>query len=99
MKIIDADALLKHEIKRCDGEMPFIGTCSTNNFTLKSEINKFPTIDAVPVVHGQWIKHPHKLGFFICSYCKCLDEKYIPFDEKVWNYCPNCGAKMDGDAE
>lgn len=49
-RLIDADKFLKHEIKRCDGEMPYIGTCSTNNFTLKSEVDKFSTVDAVPVV-------------------------------------------------
>ena len=29
---------------------------------------------------------------WICSECKCVVED----EEPMWNYCPNCGAKMKG---
>ena len=52
-----------------------------------------PTVDAVPVVHGQWEKRG-------CSwYCTCCGNGYritcgtIPASRH--KYCPNCGAKMD----
>ena len=55
------------------------------------------TADVVEIRHGKWIESS---CYNICSVC----EKYV----HAWNddgdlqefaYCPNCGAKMDGDTE
>lgn len=48
-----------------------------------------------PVVHGRWIsKNPHGYEWtFVCSNCGYVDG--YPFNDRH-NYCPNCGAKMDG---
>ena len=44
----------------------------------------------VPVVHGRKIEDGDIGCFWLCSLCgECL-----PYGA---NYCPNCGAKMDGD--
>ena len=54
-----------------------------------------PTVDAVEVVHGRWgeyevFKGAASLNGYPCSACgKRVSAKT--------NYCPNCGAKMDGD--
>ena len=48
-------------------------------------------VDAVPVVHGQWIHDINNL--FGCSVC---GERETMSARKPKNYCPNCGAKMDG---
>ena len=55
--------------------------------------------DAVEVVHGRWVEHPHIScdgGYngadFECSRCGFNDV----YDIEDYNYCPNCGAKMDG---
>ena len=58
---------------------------------LKKVIEVFPTEDFVPVKHGHWGKC---FGSFRCSECgHGFDyDRYLPF----FNYCPNCGAKMDG---
>jgi hypothetical protein len=55
-------------------------------------IEDAPTVDAVEVVHGQWIElpTPRTMWKYRCDKCGC------PQDYKH-NYCPNCGAKMDGD--
>ena len=59
-------------------------------------LDEAPTVDAAPVVHGQWEKHPNMYGFVRCSECRDC----VVWDEWVnnekWKYCPNCGAKMDG---
>ena len=48
------------------------------------------TVDAVEVVHGEWVKsNPHN-RFMDCSVCGFYQ------DHTTFNYCPNCGAKMDG---
>ena len=54
-------------------------------------------VDAVPVVHGHWIKFgvSDKDGNhqYRCSVCEC-EEIHSPL-VKV-SYCWNCGARMDG---
>lgn len=52
---------------------------------VKAKIMKQPAVDAVPVVHGEW-KWSHGGQ---CSECGFHNSN---FD---YNYCPNCGAKMD----
>ena len=61
-------------------------------------LKKQPTVDAVKVVHGHDTGH---CRVFQCSECGYGlidiyqdDEKNYPVGE--FNYCPNCGAKIDG---
>ena len=60
-------------------------------------IRYIDAVDVVPVRHGYWIsKNPHGYEWiFVCSNCDYVDG--YPFNERP-NYCPNCGAKMDGGA-
>lgn len=56
-----------------------------------AEILKLPAADVAPVKHGHWIKIskiPDEL--FECSECG------VSYEQKE-NYCPWCGARMDGD--
>lgn len=59
-------------------------------------LNQFPVADVAPVRHGRWVSVPHKLAR-ICSVCN-RDEpyKFADIDADVYDYCPSCGAKMDG---
>ena len=59
-------------------------------------IDEIPAADVAPVHHGQWEKQS---GLYSCSECG----KTCPYDVQAdvieyWacNYCPHCGAKMDG---
>ena len=68
---------------------------------LKELLEDVPTVDAVEVVHGRWEKHePDKAGNRKpkCSVC---GEYHFAWwsDYTHCNYCPNCGAKMDGGAD
>ena len=49
-----------------------------------------PSADVAPVRHGHWIECNYGL-MFECSECK------YPTEYSLTDYCPNCGAKMDGD--
>lgn len=53
------------------------------------EINSIPAADVAPVVHGRWENFRGKPR---CSQCKAV----WPEDYFGHNYCPRCGAKMDG---
>ena len=59
-------------------------------------LNQFPAADVAPVRHGRWVSVPHKRSR-VCSVCN-RDEpyKFADIDADVYDYCPNCGAKMDG---
>ena len=61
-------------------------------------LNQFPSADVAPVRHGRWVSVPHKLAR-VCSVCN-RDEpyKFADINADVYDYCPNCGAKMDGGA-
>ena len=64
------------------------------------EIENAPTIEAEPVRHGRWIAHD-VIENMKCS--ECGEEYRMPFDFNAnvypYNFCPNCGAKMDGGAD
>ena len=53
----------------------------------------------VPVRHGRWIYHPDDLfpGDSTQECSCCHEEEYLTLYNE--NYCPNCGAKMDGGAD
>ena len=50
--------------------------------------------DVAPVVHGRWIPFHSKISGDI-QYCSACE---IGFAAKA-DYCPHCGAKMDGGAD
>lgn len=114
MRLIDADVIAKqlgitnmdyficacknHDF--CGRDADFENSCVA--------IKDTPTIDAIPVKYGKW--NPGKeisrtmLGdetlaieydAFYCSACGRRYKEYV----LIYNYCPNCGAKMDGERE
>ena len=61
-------------------------------------IDEQPTVDAEPVVHGRDIYMEAKGHCeFKCSVCgaEAGEVAYGDLDGGNFNYCPNCGAKMD----
>ncbi len=61
-------------------------------------IERLPAADVAPVVHGRWIDGAEDFTCgnhnAECSICRC----YVSWDgcDEDFNYCPNCGARMDG---
>ena len=55
--------------------------------TVLEYAKNIPAADVAPVVHGRWKQGAYH---FYCSECfvECRDK--VP-------YCPNCGARMDGE--
>lgn len=57
-------------------------------------IRKQPTADVAPVVHGRWVTHYRSGTTVSAGYVStCCDM----WNNRKSNYCPNCGARMDGD--
>lgn len=55
-------------------------------------VNEQPPVEAVPVVHGEWIYNRNYT--WECSECGFRPFKgYIP-KEPGFNFCPNCGSDM-----
>lgn len=93
MRLIDADAL-RQEIE----SKIYWGQVSKDNVESLGEIDDAPTVDAVPVVYGQWVRHYYDSGEQVgdewyCSECNMCNDR-----RRTW-YCPHCGAKMDGGNE
>lgn len=66
---------------------------------LISIINEVPVAKVAPVVHGRWINEGvyvttayGSLDVYRCSVC----DREITIDD-FDSYCPNCGARMDGE--
>lgn len=67
---------------------------------IEEAINAAPAADVAPVVHGRWdnsgrYTFPSGNAAVRCTNCGCaLTESEYHLNN--WNYCPVCGAKMDG---
>lgn len=87
MRLIDADALLI----QIEEDAKNIGPGQYGDeWRFIGTIENAPTID--PVKHGRWIpinSYPYEK----CSVCGETHDTVGCLD----NYCPNCGARMDGD--
>lgn len=84
MRLVDANKVMK--------------LIPTEEYNARMVIANAPTVDAEPVRHGHW--NEAKDGTLWCSVCISTG----PYDEDSWgyvinaphyDYCPNCGAKMD----
>ena len=61
-----------------------------------NDIARFPGVDAEPVRHGSWkpIEEGANGHLMECTVCKTWIMHYYDYAS---DYCPQCGAKMDGD--
>ena len=62
-------------------------------YNIADEVEKLPSADVKPVVHGEWIvpnADPIDMMFMNprCSECGFESADHL-------NFCPNCGARMD----
>lgn len=59
-------------------------------------VESLPAADVAPVVHGRWLRAD---DFVICSRCEAeMNQKNSLGVDNFKNFCPNCGARMDGDS-
>ena len=96
MRLIDADAL-KKSIKNMPND--YYGDLCIGDAI--KEIDNAPTIDAAPVVRGEWIlqgENEHDYETSLEEKCSLCGRYVYRYDTQPQdNYCPNCGAKMESE--
>lgn len=55
-----------------------------------------PPADVAPVRHGRWMRENNRVKSYIRICSECRKTAYFCGTGCSYNYCPNCGAKMDG---
>lgn len=83
MRLIDADELEKN----LSNDLPYKGS-------VKRVLIQAPTVDAEPVIHGEWLV---SAGGKVCTCPVCGDEfdNTCNYDiRKDWKRCPVCETKM-----
>ena len=70
---------------------------------MRGDVIDAPAADVAPVQHGRWIMKKTSAGasYTVCSYCNAsvkYNDEYgtVIMNLNGANYCPNCGAKMEG---
>lgn len=70
---------------------------------VKSMIHGEKAADVAPVIHGRWICIRKGYEEYKCSVCHGMDSNcsdyYADHVVTEQEYCPFCGAKMDGGAD
>lgn len=98
MRLIDAEVLQKHLDDVMHDEL-----CDPDHkkacFAISIYVDGMPTIEAEPVRHGEWTPinlYCNHAREFKCS--ACGESVYYDHDTRFceYDFCPNCGAKMDG---
>ena len=73
------------------------GNYSTYDDTSIMEIiDEQPTVEAKPVVHGEWIKQKECIDTWKCTNCGEVEKVPTCMGEPMYNFCPNCGCDMRG---
>ena len=63
------------------------------NETFYDALQTIPAADVAPVRHGHWINENFYTHCSACGKMAIYDKYGQEFES---NFCPNCGAKMDG---
>ena len=91
-KYIDIEGILS--ARRIEGELKVHGSLFSRYIPIEA-LEAMPAADVEPVRHGEWFGTECSL----CggSYMDYADsDSYCAIGEPRPDYCPNCGAKMDG---
>lgn len=93
-RYIDADKLTYSRVRiiHSDGTMG-----GWNAVVMSSEINNAPAADVVEVRHGEWTLIGNGNGRPIHWKCSVCGYETLDAVNGDTDFCPNCGAKMDGE--
>ena len=63
----------------------------------EEKVAEEPTIEAEPAKHSHWFYPFSELDINRCWECGMHVQDKINNVRETFKYCPNCGARMDGD--
>lgn len=97
MRLIDADRINFYKATVARGMHSFDNVEIVEKF----QIDRMPTIDPESLrTHGRWVCVNLAFGRYECSVCHAADEDcsdyYGAHNVNTQDFCPYCGAKMDG---
>lgn len=99
MRLIDGDALGDELYALYVHASPMYKSLITK---IKKMVDKAPTakFKLNTVVHATWIKSDYPFEKYKCSACGCACW-YYDYEAEVARsrFCPNCGARMDGEED
>lgn len=108
-RLIDVDSFKKESVfdYYSDRDLYYPYCVGYNNALNRVEesLDAAPTVDAAEVVHAEWLDirfdSMWRSMLATCSHCKVRGEVRVKSNECGFavpdsDYCPNCGAKMDG---
>ena len=85
MRLIDADEIRWSDHYDSDGNL--------SKYKVAYSDEMPPTVDAIPVRHGKWIRWRDLNGIKRGKCSECI----VSYGNMDTPYCPNCGAKMDAE--
>ena len=100
-RLIDANELIE-DLEAAKANAGMDGMVAS---VLVRYVKRCPTVDAVEVVHTEWLDirfdSMWRSMLATCSHCKVRGEVRVKSSECGFavpdsDYCPHCGAKMDG---
>ena len=74
----------------------------TCNMRAHKIVASIQAADVVEVRHGRWLTtdaYPHHLYCSVCYKTYAKNAKWVNELDLPTNYCPNCGARMDKEAD
>lgn len=83
---ISREAVLQKFLERGSGYI--------NELTMLYMINEIPAADVQPARFARWIDLDDRI---LCSGCGAGYDDYDEVKQNTYIFCPNCGARMDGD--
>ena len=100
-RYIDAEKLKCSIDSETDSIFDWDMTIEELYYNLCKLIDDEPTADVQEVKHGYWIpeRDPDENNRIQCFHCSVCDDDFHYIGAFVaTKYCPNCGARMDGDS-
>ena len=92
-RLIDADALKAHYAWWQGGTAEMTLDEAKRDFD--TIIDQQTTVEAEPTKHGRNLRADYP-SLFECSVCGYINDDTYSGDPSTFNYCPNCGSRMDG---
>ena len=74
-----------------------VGRLMIKKHNLDGWLLGLPAADVAPVRHGHWVKAERRgCVSYADAYAECDHCHKVIFDAWNFDYCPRCGARMDG---